>query len=456
MQFSSKLKQGIVFIIIAVLYAVISDFYEQFKNFLGGQLSKLSLTPADLLFLIIGLVGGALVVVDILGKRRAKMDMRFEKKKEELTCATNLVEQIQAFINESPQTRLFAGVRIDDQWLREKALNLNQLVVTAKGLIGVELNTDDFRVNPDLLLQMNAPWGHLQSLASKLQGEVEVYMHRIKNKEAEETSSKEVIKTFAEETQRLRQKEDANQKHANLIYAEIDEQLSRYSYWCESNLGDWLSCPNPDTFTKELSSHLEAYNASDIARNAKQLCDKFNADLEKAINDTMKKFSELVEKLAEKEHAEGKKFSLQRYDIIPHPDRYYSPDILAWNIYHDAGAFQPYKIEPIQGRNGWCRIGNTVAQTDDRAELESFTELANDYSLKKVELFKKFYDRKKDALNRMHEFFAALLEIKKKLDSGHHLEGKCDLCPNADDVENGLAELRRSVKNKVDETCVND
>jgi len=242
-----------------------------------------------------------------------------------------------------------------------------------------------------------------------------------------EPRTEELAKAIAEESQKLKEREDADKKHANLIYGEIDEQLKLYSYWCESNLGDWLSCPNPDTFTKELSSHLEAYNALDIAKNAKQLCDKFNADLEKALNDTEEEFEKNLEK---KENIEGKKFSLQRYDIVPHPDRYYSPDILIWNIYHDAGAFQAYKIEPIHGRDGWYRIGNTVAQTDDRAELESFTELVNDYSLKKVELFKKFHDRRKDAMNRMYEFFVALLEIKKKLDSGHHLEGKCYLCPN--------------------------
>lgn len=238
----------------------------------------------------------------------------------------------------------------------------------------------------------------------------------------------ELAKAIAEEAQKLKEKEVRNEKHTSLIYNEIVRLLGKYSEFV-AQLGDWLSCFDPNKFPKELAPHLEAYNALSIATSAKELCKSFNTDFEKAINDIIIEFTELVEKLAEKEHADGKKFSLQRYDIIPNPDHYYSPDILAWNIYHNAGRFQPYTIEPIQ-RDGWFKIGNTVAQTDNRIELESFTKLANEYSLRKTELFKKFYDRRIEAIDKIKEFFDALREIKKKLDSGHHLEGKCYLCLN--------------------------
>jgi hypothetical protein len=203
--------------------------------------------------------------------------------------------------------------------------------------------------------------------------------------------------------------------------------LGKYSDFV-AQLGDWLSCFDPDKFPKELASHLEAYDAMSIATIAKELCKSFNIDLENAINGTIKEFAELVEKLAEKEHAEGKKFSLQRYDIVPHPRSFYSPDIVARNIYRNAGEFQPYIIETIDGR---FKIGNpTVAETGDRDELESFTKFVNEYSLTKVELLIAFHDRRRKAMDKIKEFFDTLRETRKKLDSGHRLKGKCYLCPN--------------------------
>jgi len=227
----------------------------------------------------------------------------------------------------------------------------------------------------------------------------------------------------AEETQRLRKEENANKMHRDAVYKEIGSLLSRYSDFF--TLQRWLSYPNPDSFPEELS-HLKAYNALGIARTAKQLCDDFNVDLRKAIDDTMEEFEK---KLSEKERAEGKKLSLQCYDIVPHPRNFYSSNILACNIFNNAENFQPYIVETIDGR---FKIGNTVAETDNRAELEWFTELANGYSLGKVELFKKLHDRERDAIAKRKEFFDALAWIKKKLDSGHSLEGKCDLCPIAE------------------------
>ena len=239
--------------------------------------------------------------------------------------------------------------------------------------------------------------------------------------------AEELAKAIAEESQKLKEKEEANKKHTDLIYDEIVRLLGKSSDF-EVQLEHSLSCPNPDRFpfTKELLSHLEAYNALGIVRNAKELCKTFNTELEKAINDTIKEFSELVEKLAEKERTEDRRFSLQRYDIVPHPRSFYSPDIVAWNIYSNAGKFQPYIIETIDGR---FKIGNpTVAETDNRDELELFTKLVNEYSLANAEFFKAFHDRRQKALEKIKEFFDALREIKKKLESGHRLEGHCYLC----------------------------
>lgn len=250
-------------------------------------------------------------------------------------------------------------------------------------------------------------------------------------KEKEEPKTEELAKAIAKESQELKEKEEAEKKHTNLIYTEINLLLSgglSFNFRAVGRMEDRLSCPNPDEFPKELSSHLKAYNALSIATSAKELCKTFNTDLENAINDTIKEFSELVEKLAEKERAEGKKFSLQRYDILPHPRSFYSPDIVARNIYYNAGNFQPYIIETIDGR---FKIGNTVAETDNRDELETFTRFVNEYSLTKIELFKKVYDRKQKAMNKTKEFSDALKEIMKKLDSGHRLKGRCYLCPNS-------------------------
>lgn len=246
-------------------------------------------------------------------------------------------------------------------------------------------------------------------------------------------NAEEIGKAIAEESQKLKAKEEAEEKHTKLIYSEINLFLSgslSFSFMAVGGMQDRLSCTNPDEFPKELASHLEAYNALSIATSARELCKTFNTDLENAINDTIKEFIELVEKLAKKEHAEGRKFSLQRYDydIVPNPRSFYSPDIVARNIYYNAGNFQPYIIETIDGR---FKIGNTVAETDNRDELETFTRFVNEYSLTKIELFKKVYDRKQEAMNKTKEFSDALKEIMKKLDSGHRLEGRCYLCPNS-------------------------
>lgn len=233
-------------------------------------------------------------------------------------------------------------------------------------------------------------------------------------------STQEIAKAIAEESQKLKEKEDTTKKHTDAIYKEIVKLLD-----FEVSFGDWLSYLDTDNFPKEISSHLDAYGALNIAINAKELCKNSNADLKKTINDTAKEFTGLVEKFGEKERAEGERFSLQCSDIVPHPRNFYSPENLAWDIYHWLERFPPYVIETIDGR---FKIGNIVAETDNKAELESFTKFANEYALGKIELFRKIYDRRLEALHKVKEFADALGEIKKKLDSGHRLEGRCYLC----------------------------
>lgn len=54
----------------------------------------------------------------------------------------------------------------------------------------------------------------------------------------------EIAKAIAEESQKLKEKEEVIKKHTNFIYNEIVRLLGKYSDFVA--LGDWLSCPNPD------------------------------------------------------------------------------------------------------------------------------------------------------------------------------------------------------------------
>jgi hypothetical protein len=245
-----------------------------------------------------------------------------------------------------------------------------------------------------------------------------------RKKPSDEEKLAKMATIIAEESQKLKEKREAIDKHTKVVYDEIVELVNRSSDFLY-RLGHWLYCPDPDKFPEELSSHLSAYNALSIAITAKKQCGDYNIDLEKTTADTETDFISLVE---------SKGFSLKCYGIVPHPDRYYSPDIMAWIIYQSTGNFEPYTIEPAQGRQGWFQTkagANTIAQTDDKVELESFTKLANDYSLGKIEVFKKFHERRQKAWGEVKGFFDALSEIKKKLDSGHLLKGKCHLCPDS-------------------------
>jgi hypothetical protein len=235
-------------------------------------------------------------------------------------------------------------------------------------------------------------------------------------------------KLYAQEKQKLEEESKRKEKHTKAVYGEIVNLFAKRADFV-AHLGDWLICPDPDGFAEELS-HLEAYNALSIIKCAKELCKAFNTDLEKAVSDTKNEFAELWEKFAEKECKEDKKFSLQRYDMMPHPDRYYSPDVLAWNIYHDAGAFHPYEIQPMHQREGWYRVGNGVAETDNLVELKRFTDFANEHSLKKVEVFKELHAKRRVAMAKLEEFFDALGQIERKLKSGNPLKGKCGNCPD--------------------------
>jgi hypothetical protein len=90
MPLTKKLKQGIIFIIVGLVYAIIGDIYEQLKTFLGGQLLKLPFTPSDLIFLIIGIVGVALITLDMLGNPKERQMVRTPTK-ERAFWLSNLV-----------------------------------------------------------------------------------------------------------------------------------------------------------------------------------------------------------------------------------------------------------------------------------------------------------------------------------------------------------------------------
>jgi hypothetical protein len=237
-------------------------------------------------------------------------------------------------------------------------------------------------------------------------------------REKSEVQAQEIGKAIAEETQKLREREKAIQMHRDSIYNEIVKLLNKSSILEVQGSTDWLAYPQPE---EELASHLEAYGALGIVKEAKVLCEDFNADLDTAINYTKSEFEELVTR---------KGFSMQRWNNVSYlPERFYSPDLFVWDIYHRLERFQAYVIQPVDGRNGWFKIGNTVASTDNRNEIELFTEFVNDYALKKLALFNAIYKRRVEAIEKIKEFFNALREIRKTLDSGHPLQGQCYLCP---------------------------
>lgn len=193
-------------------------------------------------------------------KRRTKTDVVVEKdKKGELINAGNLVEQIQAFINGPPQQRIFAGSpHIDQQWLREKAVNLNQLAATAKGLIGSNFDMDDFTVNPDLLarttidwrmhpdvlLKMDEAWGHLVRLAQKLQGEIEAYKHQPSMKHPEEPDHRQTEKLL----------QAYHQIHTMIvaIYAVIPRDKTVLDHTAGAGLGSWVNASLVDLDARAL------------------------------------------------------------------------------------------------------------------------------------------------------------------------------------------------------------
>jgi hypothetical protein len=227
----------------------------------------------------------------------------------------------------------------------------------------------------------------------------------------------EIGKAFAEESQKLKSRDEAIKAHKDVIYHEILKLLEA-SYDFEVQSHDTLDYPKPD---QELLSHLEAYGILNTFKQMEQLCNDFNDFLDIVLNYTVGQIKELIVQ---------KGITLQLSDTLLYPDSFFSPKELACDLYHKMGSFQPYKLEPISGKDGWFKIGNTVTAGDNKTELESLIAVINDYALTRIPQLKSFNTRRKDALDKTKEFFEALQEIRKKLESGHLLKGQCYLCPN--------------------------
>jgi len=79
MQLSNKLKAGVSLLASAIVYEIISECFQWIKEILGSRLSSTFFTPAQLAFIIIGIVGVILIAVDLWGKLYKKeLDPRFE------------------------------------------------------------------------------------------------------------------------------------------------------------------------------------------------------------------------------------------------------------------------------------------------------------------------------------------------------------------------------------------
>jgi len=239
----------------------------------------------------------------------------------------------------------------------------------------------------------------------------------ILGKREKQPEPQEIGKAFAEEAQKLRNIDEATKKHNDVIYYEILELLQKSSDF-EVQTHDSLDYPALD---KELVSHLETYGVLDTFKEMKELCNDFNTYLGYVAIWTADQIKELVVQ---------KGITLQFSDASPYPDRFFSPKEFAWDLCHRIDSFRPYRLEPVGGRDGWFKVGNTVAVGDNKTELESLIGIMNDYSSIRIPQLQSFYTRRKDALKKINEFFEALREIKKELQSGHPLKGQCYLCPS--------------------------
>lgn len=239
----------------------------------------------------------------------------------------------------------------------------------------------------------------------------------ILGKRENKNEPQDIGKAFAEESQKLKNRDEAIKDHKDLIYHEILSLLRTTSDF-EVQTQERLAYPELDT---ELVSHLEAYGVLGIFKEMKELCNDFNVYLSTVLDYTVHQIKELVVQ---------KGITLQLSDTLPHPDSFFSPKELAWDLYHQMESFQPYRLESIAGMDGWFKVGNTVAVGDNETELESLIAVINDYALIRIPQLKSFYTRRQEALDKTKEFFEALQEIKKKLESGHPLKGQCYLCPS--------------------------
>ena len=91
-----------------------------------------------------------------------------------------LENTVRGFISISTPTFNISGVQYIDQIeLRQTINRYNELVATARGILGSALNVENYVVNPEILLQMQNATGHLNTLATRLLGEIGSYKRNI-------------------------------------------------------------------------------------------------------------------------------------------------------------------------------------------------------------------------------------------------------------------------------------
>jgi hypothetical protein len=143
------------------------------KEYSIKNLGRIESIVADLGFRTELVNKNEIILVDV-GARASNSDR--------IARATQIMQQLQAFIDEKPQMRMnMLELLPCQEWIRTKALELNRHAVSAKSLIGTGFDMDQFRVNPDIVTRnLRDAWGHLQSLAAKLQGEIEAFKAQAK------------------------------------------------------------------------------------------------------------------------------------------------------------------------------------------------------------------------------------------------------------------------------------
>jgi hypothetical protein len=68
----SKLRSGVILILIALLGVIIDDCYHLFKDWFGSQIGGLPLTLSQFIFILIAIIGIVLIALDLLERRKPK------------------------------------------------------------------------------------------------------------------------------------------------------------------------------------------------------------------------------------------------------------------------------------------------------------------------------------------------------------------------------------------------